>query len=732
MSYHPRGHILIEDFLFFENHTAYIEYKSDSKTFCFNILNDEEDYIEAFCIGVDGVTSPGDTNVCVVNTEPIEMDIVNTVGITTLQTLDVDTGLTEIAINNFPAIQEISTTQTIDVDTSLTEIAVNNFPAIQEISTTQTIDVDTGLTEIAVNNFPAIQEISTTQTIDVDTGLTEIAVNNFPAIQEISTTQTIDVDTGLTEIAVNNFPAIQEINTTQTIDVDTGLTEIAVNNFPAIQEISTTQTIDVDTGLTEIAVNNFPAIQEINTTQTIDVDTGLTEIAISSFPVDNLNVNIAEQTLADIQISSNNLPIATENTLLNINRNVNPYIGINPLEEKLFSQAKCIYQSNHKGLNSVSYNTINFLENENILNTDVTYTDYGIEIDHQLTLPNLYERSVNFYTYIGGRTLYIYDFSNVDFSNLDDIIYEYEFGLRDWSQGKHLSFFITCDGTTPSTSSISIVIAGTTITGGNATETILQSQFNIDQIDGTGPSNTNPSGYNYTLNWLTNKFFILTDDKTHYTFGLINNYNLIAIHSWSQNIPVSTEPLLFRANRPYFLSRKLDTIQRYAFDFLGFTIYKDTLPNYKIMHNITNSKLAIDTSSVNVYPLVSLRYANTFEYDGNIQLKDIFINTNKILRFTVIYGTAYDSIQQSATWGETIGNLDYDIAATSYLDSSGTIINSFIVNSGVNEISLVDIVDWKLFGYNESHSYQTQLLFGFKNLGSGTADVEYSLNFWQF
>ena len=100
---------------------------------------------------------------------------------------------------------------------------------------------------------------------------------------------------------------------------------------------------------TPIDVNIASQPIGITTLQTIVVDTQLTEIGISSFPTSNANIDIVAQTLTDIQISSNDMQLATQTTADNINRNVNSNIGLNPFEEKLFSEANCVYQSNYKG-----------------------------------------------------------------------------------------------------------------------------------------------------------------------------------------------------------------------------------------------------------------------------------------------------------------------------------------------------------------------------------------------
>ena len=618
----------------------------------------------------------------------------------------------------------------------MTEIGISNFPAIQEINTTQTINVDTGLTEIGVSNFPAIQEINTTQTIDVDTGLTEIGVSNFPPIQEINTTQIIDVETGLTEIGVSNFPAIQEINTTQIIDVETGLTEIGISNFPSIQEISTTQTIDVDTGLTEIGISNFPAIQEINTTQTIDVDTGLTELGISSFPTATANVDIVAQTLTDIQISSNNFVIASEDTAEYINRNSNANIGINPLEEKLYSQANCIYQSNYRGLTEPEDQR--FYESElKVGGGTIEYSEFGLAITHLVN--NEYSRYVRFFPYRDGKTLYVYTCSGPAYSDdINTIFYDYEFGLEE-KGGKQIKFDVRAKmndgGIGVSNGSIRISIDMTSHSGTDVTETILQSNFNIDRIDGTGPSDENPSGYNYFSEWASQKFYILTDNNLHYTFGLINGKNLIPVHSFSQDDikgDIANGSRL-RPHRPYFYSKRAGTFTGVReFDWLGFSIYKDVTPSFTNSFTINGFQNNV-TSIAEGVPVIALRYRDFSKYRGNIQLARLSVNTNRVSRIKVYYGTPDDPLTiTGSTFSNTVGNVEYDTAGTAVTSGTGKLVWSIIVDSPVTRINLLEELSWRLFGYNYDMTDRTEILFTCQSLSAATGNINWDLSFYQF
>jgi len=668
-------------------------------------------------------------NVTIINDFPIDITIPETIQITSLQTIDVDTALTDIAVSNFPAIQEISTAQTIDVDTGLVDIAVSNFPAIQEISTAQTIDVDTGLVDIAISNFPAIQEIDTAQTIDVDTGLVDIAISNFPAIQEIDTAQTINVDTGLVDIAISNFPAIQEITTAQTIDVDTGLVDIAISNFPAIQEIDTAQTINVDTGLVDIAISNFPAIQEISTAQTIDVDTGLVEIGISEYPAGNVSINIADQTLNAISAESAGEKIQTESSANILQMYTNKNMGINPLTENFLNKFECIYNSNYSA-EELIYDK-NWYESFGYAGaTSVAFSDYGsMEITFFNTnILNFFRQHIRFYPYIDGQTMYVYNIAGYATggpapTDIDD--HTFEFGLENSFFDKlkiNVVHGIAIAGT------ISIVIEFAAPTN---TLTILQSEFNIDKLDGTGASE-----FIYNNNWHTNKFFILTDNNFHFIFGLINGINFIPFHSFSQNNVVSDFSVGPRINayRPIFTITRNDNtnnIDETKIHWLGFSIYKNTAPIYKLLHTVSNL-VNIDTSILaNERPLIAFRYRTITEYIGNAQFRKMIIYTLYNFRLNFYFGFDNNLNITGSTFANTQGNLEYDTAGTSF--TGGVLMYSIITNSvQLTEINLEKILDWKQIGFDAGFTQKNIVLITINPFDTGTSTVQYSINFSEF
>ena len=490
--------------------------------------------------------------------------------------------------------------------------------------------------------------------------------------------------------------------------------------------ISSTVPFEVNINNTEaIDVNLASETIGITTTQEILVDTGLTELGISSFPATNANVDIVAQTLPVLQVSSGSTDIASEDTLQQIINSISAYKATNPLEEKLYSQANLIYDSNYKGINS---NSILFMEDENTSGTMSGIDDYGLRLFSIMT-GSTYERLLRFFPYRGGRTLYVYTCSNVNFAAGVTTEFFHKVGLQE-SSSQQIFFNIYCsrDSGGVSLGFLQIVVQSTAQDLSTVVKTINQNEFNIDIIDGTGPS-----GFTYESEWATQKFFILTDDNLHYTFGLINGFNLIPIHSFSQNDIVGSlsEGGRLGAHRPFYEIVASVAPASLALDFLGFSIYKDLKINYKNSYTIIGNNTNIDGTVLGI-PFLALRYRDISRYRGNIQITDLNTQSNRIRRIFIYYGTPNNPlVLVGATWSNTLGNIQYDTGATSYT-SGGNQIASFKIRAGINNILLEDIIDWKLFGYDGDFTGRTEILFTAQNLGGGTGNFFWNLVFKQF
>ena len=212
-----------------------------------------------------------------------------------VQTVDGNVGITgNVTIDNFPAVQPIDDNGgSITIDGT---ISVDNFPAVQ------TVDGNVAVTgNITVDNFPAVQAVSGSITVD-----------NFPAIQAVTGTVAVSGTVG-----VSNFPAVQSIDDnggSLTIDGT-----VSVDNFPTVQTVDgtisvdnfpTVQSIDDNGGSItvdgDVSVLNFPTVYPITDNNgSITVDG---TVSIDNFPaVQPIDDNGGSITV-DGTVSIDNLP----------------------------------------------------------------------------------------------------------------------------------------------------------------------------------------------------------------------------------------------------------------------------------------------------------------------------------------------------------------------------------------------------------------------------------------
>jgi hypothetical protein len=232
-----------------------------------------------------------------------------------------------VDVNNFPATQTVDgtvsvgnfpATQTVDGSVTVSgTVDVGNFPATQTVDgtvdvgnfpATQTVDGS-----VSVSNFPATQPVSgsvtvngtvdvgnfpTTQTVDGSVTVSgTVDIGNYPATQTVD--GTVDVGNFPTTFDVGNFPATQTVDgtvdvgnfpATQTVDGS-----VSVSNFPATQAVTgtfwqTTQpvsgTVTANQGTSPwvTSVNNFPSTQSVTQGTTPWVVSGTTSSNVASFP----------------------------------------------------------------------------------------------------------------------------------------------------------------------------------------------------------------------------------------------------------------------------------------------------------------------------------------------------------------------------------------------------------------------------------------------------------------
>lgn len=179
-----------------------------------------------------------------------------------------------VAVTNWPASQNINGAVSINGEVEVKNDSGNPLPvsgtvAVSNFPATQTVDGSVTVSgTVDVGNYPATQTVNGT-----------VDVGNFPATYPVTGTfwQTTQPVSG--SVSVSNFPATQTVDGT-----------VDVGNFPATQPVSGS-----------VTVNNFPATQAVTgtfwqTTQPVSgtvtanqgtspwVVSGTTTSTVSSFP----------------------------------------------------------------------------------------------------------------------------------------------------------------------------------------------------------------------------------------------------------------------------------------------------------------------------------------------------------------------------------------------------------------------------------------------------------------
>lgn len=496
-----------------------------------------------------------------------------------------------------------------------------------------------------------------------------------------------------------------------------------MNTSKTIEELI--QIKDIVDGTLDISgnVNIFTESGEV-----LDVSTNI--MAIASNPVD-INTGLAGLGTIRVAVAEDSsLNITNIDLIVDVSGNVNlSGIGENKLEtflpveitqlsspnmESLLSELKIIYNSNYRGLQET--------DDQEYFETDggsafKTYSPQGGLIIDLMELDN-YKRICRFFTYLGGRTLYVFNTSNPSFSANDQFLQFY--GLEE-KLGHQIRFKLSAQFSGIST--IEIIIDSTSNLGIKITKTITQAEFNVDKIDGTGISQ-----FTYEPHYQNTKLFILTDDNTFYIFGVLSNNRLIPIHHFIQNeiTAATTNGSRFGHHRAYMdFEREDGNISVNLISNLGLTIYKDTLPSYNSSITIIDN---FTVSSSND-PFMAIQFVDITKYRGNVQIRTFTSHCNKPFLIRIYLGR--DS-NLSITGGSftQLRNIEYNTTMTSF--SGGVLIYSFLIPEGFASTDLTEFLDWKLFSYDLNMTVSNVLLFTANELAAGQDSFDFTLNLSQF
>ena len=680
--YSIREDLLIAKKLFFEEQAASFEYHPDLLQFQWWIGEEK-----VFAVSSDGISSEVPTNVVVVNPNPILCEIEETpLYVTTDQEIAVDTGLTQIRISNLLDPLPVTVIGDVTGSASITELWISNLHPTHPVKITETVSVDTGLTQIRISNLQEIHPVEITGVPGVNIGTTALWISNLENPHKVLMTGIPEVNIGTTALWISNLLDIHPVTVDNTVTVETGITEIRISNLMNPHPVS---------------VSNIPT-----------VNLGISEIGVSHFPNDPLQVNITAQTLPALEVmTTGGSQIATKNTFDNILSTIKTIL---PYPDQFISSAKCIYSSNYKALISVvSVNSDQYFNEwehdvfSNIVTGLVEPTIWGLTINYNPVgggqfAPCTYDRGTRFYVYPGGKTLITYDMANLQIPVGAPHAFTYRFGLaelnsnpaNDASQPRKVYIQARTSTSLSFVSGLQVVIRWS----GSESTAIINDEidrvnFNIDPLDGTGPS-----GFTWTDDtWQCQKFWIMVNEYFHYTLGIMGDTTMIPMHTFIYNKPSNTVGFRMPALRPYFRIRKETSgIVDTRADFLGFRIYKDVNP---IMYqNYTRNGVETNIDLQNETPIITFKKRVSGEYSGNLQFKVFNVISSRRILLTIRYGNSDNPLEiDSGSYFGQHGALRYERNGTR-LGNGWVIYQQIIRQNSSTYIDLEKHIPWTLWG----------------------------------
>jgi hypothetical protein len=395
-----------------------------------------------------------------------------------------------VDVGNFPATQTVEgtvdvgnfpATQTVDGSVSVsnfpTSFDVGNFPATQTVEGT-----------VDVGNFPATQTVD--GSVSVSNFPTSFDVGNFPATQTVDgtvdvgnfpATQTVDGT-----VDVGNFPATQTVDgtvdvgnfpATQTVDGSVTVSgTVDIGNYPA------TQTVDGT-----VDVGNFPATQTVDGTVTANQGTspwvvsGTTSSNVASFP------STSTDAFGRLRVSE---PFTMFDSSFRYGDN------------QLWSTATATG-------GTATYNTDQGLEDLSVTTTS------GSSVQRQTT---------KVFSYQPGKSLLIMTtfVCAAPKANLDQKVGYY---------GTDNGYFLEQDGLT------TYFVERSAVSGAVTNTRVAQADWNVDPMDGTGPSGITLDISKAQILWMDLEWLGVGTVK----MGFVVNGTFYICHKWDHaNLITST------------------------------------------------------------------------------------------------------------------------------------------------------------------------------------------------
>jgi len=500
----------------------------------------------------------------ITSTNPIPIELFSTI-------LELDTASLNQPVN----IQLEQPTDFLSVnETSVTEVGVTwPDPLLLEITNYNNTSLnvtDATFTEVTATNLPDVLPVTLNGAITIqDTDLTTITASSssFPATINVSLENTIDtlpVQLSSTILEATNLPDVWSITIGQQIqagepipnvlDVEIQLNPIEIENPPAKLTIwngtDVTEVLPVNLSLGTMSILNPNTSIEVSQTAKLDITADPFETSLAAWPA-SINAVLKDPTVSlEVETDTGESLITQSNISQSITA-LNNYLNPNPLPNTFLSDIHLYYISKYR-TGAITPETT---DHSSISNAGLKW----------LPLTNVSIKANFFIPQVGKvLTKASFKFNITPGYSVNQSI---EFSLTPESNSQAIIF--RWDDTYEGAATIRLwILLSSDTSGSSGFSQISSSQFNIDKVDGTGPSGLVWTDIRYSMDIITLWCF---QDSTFMIWGFVYEGSYIPFHciNWADTTTINDKiPRL----SPAFYRIVQGGTENTGFEFLGFEI----------------------------------------------------------------------------------------------------------------------------------------------------------------
>ena len=590
------------------------------------------DDLQVICYNDAPGISPGPAANVAVTNFPVSQNINGAVTVNGEVEVKNDTGNPlAVSVGNFPVTQAVTGTFFQATQPVSGSVSVSNFPA----STTVDGTVDVG-------NFPATQTVD--GTVDVGNFPTTFDVGNFPATQPVSGS-----------VTVSNFPASQAVTGTffQAIQPVSG--SVSISNFPATQPVSGS-----------VSVSNFPATQPVSGSVTVSGS-----VSVSNFPA-------TQPVSGSVTANQGTSPWVVSGTTSS-NVASFPSASTDAFGRLRVSEPFTLFDSSFRYGDNQLWNqatatggTGTYNAAQGLMDLNVTTTS-GSSVQRQTT---------KVFAYQPGKSLLVMTtfVCAAPKANLDQKV-----GYYNSDNG----YFLEQDGLT------TYFVERSAVSGAVTNTRVAQSAWNVDPMDGTGPSGITLDISKAQILWMDLEWLGVGTVK----MGFVINGSFYICHTWDHaNLITST--YITTASLPISceITNTGTTASASTFKQICSTViseggYALTGLQQSVGTPVTTAKTL--TTGGTFYPIVSLRLKTT-RLDAIAVLTAIAIQgtgNNNVFRWEVrAAGTTTAGAWTSAGANSSV---EYNLTGTGY--TGGRILAAGFTSSSNQGTPSINILKEALF-----------------------------------